>query len=206
MDKKDKKDKKKRQSFPFLAQMFVIVFMLAVGVAMCSGNVDAAELQRTYLPQIVSNGSEIHITGRILRTDGTPYAGQIVHSGEIWCEGFSQGDFSGREGCVIVVDVAWTPADCTNSAGEYDIVIDGWFSENVKYWIIVVGNVEMYDYEIIYNGDWDSTVIGPTEAGFTYMRDDIISRVIQSYCPVEQSGGRYEWGMNDLLLSNHVQD
>lgn len=159
-----------------------------------------------YFPLVFKDGYPamlpVHITGRILQADGKPYAGQIVRAAEVWCENFNLQDYDGRVGCAVVLDMAFDPGSCTDENGRFDLVVDGWFLERVPYWILVVGNVEYYDYEIIYNGIWAESVIR-IWPGHEYDRGEIVSEVSRSWCPVgppypgpgmeSEQTGKYVW-------------
>lgn len=158
-----------------LAMMFIFSWMIPPAAP-------ETEFETVYLPVVANNGylnaGPATVSGRILKTDGTPYAGQIVRLAQVFCESYDP-----YYDCWVLLDMANDPGDCTDQDGEYTLTVRG-FASDIRYSLLVVGNVERGDYQIIYKNYDDILKIQPAQQVWL---GDITTTVATAWCRVQSS-------------------
>lgn len=162
-----------------LKYIYIILFIFISFLLALSPNTGA---EKTYLPlihnKIPLSFVPARVVGRLVDIDGNPKAGTIVRLAEIWCTNYDL-----KYNCVVLLDLANDPGDCTDKNGEYELPIRAWYLENVKGWLFLSGDVINGDYQLHYSS-YDDII--EVYSGQIYDMGDVTTYVTSETCNIRE--------------------
>lgn len=127
--------------------IYMSIFIFVLLLVALSPNTGA---DKTYLPLIHNNIPlsfvPAKVVGKLVDNDSQPVLNTIVRLAEVWCENYDT-----KEDCVVLLDLANDPGACTDSNGNYSMLVKDWYLVNVGGWILISGDIVGGDYKIHYS-------------------------------------------------------